>query len=101
MRIQDLFQAINVREIMLELDVRRVGDKSHVTEMSSVFRSLHVARDVCILLDLEQDDPVTSVAMLAQARHVYCQYELCLMFLKCPTLYLFPSQLVFGLGTVD
>lgn len=73
MRIQDLFQAINVREIMLELDVRRVGDKSHVTEMSSVFRSLHVARDVCILLDLEQDDPVTSVAMLAQARHVYCQ----------------------------
>ncbi|KAL8603441.1 hypothetical protein ACOMHN_053108 [Nucella lapillus] len=54
MRIQDLFQAINIRELYIELDVRRIGDRAHVTEISKIIGSLHPRREMCLVLDVER-----------------------------------------------
>ncbi|KAK7495311.1 hypothetical protein BaRGS_00013493, partial [Batillaria attramentaria] len=69
MRIQDLFHAVNIRDIWLELDVRRVGDKSHVIEVSRIIGSLQPKREICLLLDVERlatTGVVTSFALDAQ-----------------------------------
>ena len=65
MRIQDLFQAINVREAYLELDVRRVGDKVHGNEFSKIIGSLHPRRDICLILDVERLDTVAVIDLFA------------------------------------
>ncbi|XP_070196863.1 uncharacterized protein [Littorina saxatilis] len=65
MRIQDLFQAINIRELYLELDVRRIGDKAHVTEISKIIGSLHPRRELCLTLDLERLSTVAVIDVFA------------------------------------
>ena len=71
MRIQDLFQAINIREVYLELDVRRVGDKVHVDEFSKIIGSLHPRRELCLILDVERLDAVAVINLFAVVSKVF------------------------------
>lgn len=51
---------------MIELDVRRVGDTDHVSEISNVICSLKPERSICLLLDLERIEITKVIASLTK-----------------------------------